>query len=404
MQKILTLYKSAYGGLSSATWWLSLVMLINRSGTMVVPFMTLYLTQSMGVSITKAGFVMSIFGAGAVCGGIIGGKLTDKFGFYYLQMFALLGGGALFITLGQVSDYTSICICTFFLSLINESFRPANSAAIAHYSKAENRTRSYSLNRLAVNLGWACGGALGGFIASKNYHLLFWIDGLSNMAAGLLLWNVLAPSKNTTTLKKAAIKTGEAVRSAYSDKPFLAFVVLSILFFYCFFQMFSTVPVFYREHLNLSESYIGIVMAVNGLIIALFEMVMVHKLEGRRNIMFYIGSGIILVGISFIMFNVLPGTYTLAMASIIIVTLGEMLAMPFMNSFWISRSTEHNRGQYAGLYTVCWSVAQVLAPTSGAQIAENWGFNTLWWVIGFLCMISALGFRWLYVRLYDTRA
>ena len=167
--KTVSLYKDAYGGLSRNTWWLALVMLINRSGTMVVPFMTIYMTQHIGVSISKAAFVMSLFGAGAVVGALIGGKLTDKLGYYYIQITTLVGGGIMFIVLGQMRTYAAICTCTFLLAFINEAFRPANSVAVAHYSKEENRTRSYSLNRLAINLGWAVGGGLGGFIASYNY-------------------------------------------------------------------------------------------------------------------------------------------------------------------------------------------------------------------------------------------
>jgi len=130
-----SLYKKAYGGLSSGTWWLSLVMLVNRMGTMVIPFMTIYLTQQFGVSIGKAGFVMSVFGLGAITGALIGGKLVDKIGYFYVQLAALIGGGILFIVLGQMHSYNSICVTTFFLALLNESFRPANTVAIAHYSK-----------------------------------------------------------------------------------------------------------------------------------------------------------------------------------------------------------------------------------------------------------------------------
>ncbi len=170
--KTISLYKNAYGGLSKSTWWLALVMLINRSGTMVVPFMTMYLTQHMGVSISKAGLAMSIFGVGAIVGALIGGRLTDKVGYYYIQIITLTGGGIMFIILGQMHSYPAICVTTFFLAFVNEAFRPANSVAVAHYSIEENRTRSYSLNRLAINLGWALGGALGGIIATYNYSLL----------------------------------------------------------------------------------------------------------------------------------------------------------------------------------------------------------------------------------------
>src|SRR5450631_581069 len=192
--RTISLYRNAYRGLSRSTWLLSVVMLVNRSGTMVIPFMTIYLTSpAMGYSIGQAGLVMGVFGLGAICGGFLGGRLTDRFGFHRVQLITLTGGGILFILLGQMKSFPLICGCTFLLSLVNEAFRPANSTAIAHYSKEKNRTRSYSLNRLAINLGWAFGGAVGGILASINYHLLFWVDGITNILAMILLRYFLAP-------------------------------------------------------------------------------------------------------------------------------------------------------------------------------------------------------------------
>jgi predicted MFS family arabinose efflux permease len=168
------LYKDAYSGLSKNSWYLSVVMLINRSGTMVVPFLSIYCIQQLHFSIVQAGTIMALFGVGALAGAFLGGKLVDKIGFYDMQVGALITGGLLFLLLGFLENYTVLAIGSFVLSLCNESFRPANSAAIAHYSNDSNKTRSYSLNRLAINLGWAVGGGLGGFLASINYHLLFW--------------------------------------------------------------------------------------------------------------------------------------------------------------------------------------------------------------------------------------
>src|SRR5882757_7024988 len=99
-------YRNAYSGLSRSTWLLSLVMLINRSGTMVVPFMTLYLTSpKMGYSVGQAGIVFGLFGLGAFSGAFFGGRLTDKIGFYPVQLITLMGGGVLFIVLGQMKSY-----------------------------------------------------------------------------------------------------------------------------------------------------------------------------------------------------------------------------------------------------------------------------------------------------------
>jgi predicted MFS family arabinose efflux permease len=379
-------YRNAFTGLSKETWLLSLIMLINRSGTMVIPFMTLYLTSpAMGYSIGEAGIVFGLFGAGAFSGAWLGGKLTDKIGFYPVQLITLSGGGLLFMLLGQMKTYPFICIFTYLLSFVNEAFRPANSTAIAFYSKEDNRTRSYALNRLAINLGWAVGSGLGGFLANINYELLFWVDGFTNIGAALLMWLVLKPVGSKPTFKK----NGEA----YRDRAYLIFAAITMLFASCFFQLFNNLPVFFEKKMHFSKPFIGILMAANGVIIALFEMVLVYKLEGKRQNLIYITGGVFVVGLSFLLLNVTGANTLVASAMIILVTFGEILSMPFMNSYWIARTQPSNRGQYAALYTMAWSAAQTLGPMGGAQVAQHWGFNILWWITGGVCIIAAIAFR-----------
>lgn len=359
---------------------------------MVLPFMTIYLTSpAIGYSIGDAGIVMGLFGLGAVAGGYLGGRLTDQFGFFLVQMIALTGGGILFMLLGQAKSFTSICTLTFLLSMVNESFRPANAAAIAFYSKPENRTRSFSLNRLATNLGWAVGSAMGGIIAAHDYELLFWVDGFTNIAAAVLMWFLLPPSK-TQSQKEVTTQKPDPAHSAYRDKVFLWFIVLTILFGACFFQLFNNLTAYYKNELHFSEEYIGFLNALNGLIITVIEMVLIFKLEGKRGKLYYISAGVLLCGLSYMMLNVFHMNAALAIVMIVLITLGEMLSMPFMNSFWFARTASHNRGQYAGLYTIAWSIAQTLGPFLGSQVADRAGFSLLWWLCGGLCIVSCLGF------------
>lgn len=403
MKKIAALYRASYSGLSPSSWWLSLVMLINRSGTMVLPFMTLYLTTRLNFNLSQAGMIMGIFGAGAICGGFIGGRLCTLFGFYNVQLMTLSGGGLMFLVLGYMESFPAICAVTFLLSVVNESFRPANYMAIAHYSKEENRTRSYSLNRLAINMGWALGGSLGGFLAAHNYHLLFILDGCTNIFAAILLRIFLAPAKEAPVKKKQRTESASPERmGAYRDKQYLFFNLMVILYAYTFFQLFSTLPVYLKKVLHLSEQFIGLTMTINGIIVALVEMVLIFKLERKRHSMSYSKWGALLIGLSFIIFNVLPsgGTITawlsvamiVALTSTLLVTFGEMLSMPFMNTFWVSRTNNENRGGYAGLYTVSWALAQVLGWWTGPAIADKFGFTLLWWMIGGISLIAATGF------------
>ena len=381
-------YRNAYAGLSRETWLLSFIMLINRSGTMVVPFMTLYLTsKEMGYSVGEAGYVFGLFGAGAFTGAWLGGRLTDRIGFYPVQLFTLFTGGLLFLVLGQMKTYPLICLFTFLLSFVNEAFRPANSTAIAFYSKTENRTRSYALNRLAINLGWAVGSGLGGILASINYELLFWVDGFTNITAALIMWLLLKPADYKPVAQSPAEKADTLPAS--KDKLFMLFIGATVLFASCFFQLFTNLPVYFERELHLSKPTIGLLMAFNGILIAVIEMVLIYRLEGKRPVMFYITRGILLVGLSFLLLN-LPGIgFMLALIMIITVTFGEILSMPFMNSYWITRTQVSNRGQYAALYTMAWSAAQTLGPMGGAQVVQYSNFQVLWYITGGLCFAAA---------------
>lgn len=394
LSSTINLYRNAYTGVNRRMWLLAVVMLINRSGTMVLPFMTLY-CKHIGYTTKQAGFVVAIYGIGSMTGAFLGGKISDRFGFYYTQFFALFCGGILFITLGQMNSYFSICVCTFFLSMVNESFRPANATAIAHYSTVENRTQAFAIVRLAINLGWGLGGALGGVLASINYHLLFWVDGFTNISAAfLLLWILpkvsLAQQQNLTKTNVEQVKT----KSAYADKTFMYFIGLQVLFAICFFQLFTTIPLYFKEGLHINEFWIGIIMAMNGMLIVLFEMIIVFTLEGRKPYLRLMTYGTLIMAASFFVLN-MPFIHGFAIAAIsmVLVTVAEMIAMPFMNSYYISRSSEGNRGQYAGYYTMAWSAAQVIGSTGGTQIAYAIGFNNLWWIIGGICLLTATGYN-----------
>jgi predicted MFS family arabinose efflux permease len=377
-------------------------MLINRSGTMVIPFMTIYCTHQLHFTIVQAGYIMGVFGFGSICGAFVGGKLTDRIGFYDLQIFALLSGGICFIILGYQHTFVTLATGAYILSFCNESFRPANSSAIAYYSSAENKTRSYSLNRLAVNLGWAVGGALGGFLASYSYHSLFWVDGCTNIIAAIMLLKLIPRAGIQKSVKdKTQVAT---TSSAYSDKVYLLFILFVVLFATCFFQLFTMQPLFYKMMWHFNERVIGCLMALNGLLIVIIEMVLIHRLEGRRHALVYISSGVILVGLGFVILNVMPALIWSGLLVVLFITLGEMLAMPFMNSFWIARTTPNNRGEYAGLYTMAWSAAQVLAPTLGAQLILYGGFSLLWWLLGGVCVVASAGFMVLYRVNYKSSA
>jgi predicted MFS family arabinose efflux permease len=367
-------------------------MLVNRSGTMVLPFMTLYLTgPEMNRSLSDAGFVMGLFGLGSIVGAYFGGKFSDKIGFYKVQLFALLLGGVFFIILGQLRSYPLICLFSFLLSMINEAFRPANSSAIAFYSTTANRTRSFSLNRLSINLGWAVGASIGGLIAAYNYELLFWVDGITNIVAAALLFFLLKPDVNINQENADDVEPPPSM-SAYKDKSYLWFLVLITLFACCFVQLFTTIPKYFRDDLLLNESYIGLIMAINGIIIVAIEMVLIYTLEKKNKDMQYIIIGLLLCACAYLSLLIPGPAKLISLIMILFITIGEIMSMPFMNSFWIARCNDKNRGQYAALYTIAWGIANVLGPYLCSALVDATSFETMFVVLGIVLSVTAFGF------------
>jgi len=388
-------YRASFTDLSRETWLLSLVMLVNRAGTMVVPFMSMYITQRMHRSIADAGLIITLFGAGAVLGSSVSGYFIDRISFRAVQIFSSITGGILFLLMGQINNFSLLCVMMVVLAFVAEAFRPANAAAVSSYSTPQNLTRSYSLNRLAMNLGWALGSSLGGILAAVNYHLLFWTEGLVYILVGILIVVLLPPVKPTEKAVTVKLEASVAAASSpWKDKFLLRFLILVAVYCTFFHLLFRLVPVYWKEELHIDESMIGMLLGLNGIIIALFEMVLVKYWEGRKSNMYYIISGVVATALGYV-FLVMPGMHPMLMAvgAVLFITLGEMLALPFINTVIMSQANEHNRGKYAAAFALAFSVAQIVGPAGGALVTEQFGYNVLWVGLVVLCVGCALGFK-----------
>ncbi|MDY0090278.1 MAG: MFS transporter [Flavobacteriaceae bacterium] len=376
---------------------LSLVILINRIGAMVVPFLSIYMTQALGFSIKETGYVLSFFGLGAVTGSWLGGWFTDKFGYFRIQVLSLFFIVPIYFILPELKTVESLAIGIFFLSVISETFRPANSVAIAYYAKPENLTKAFSLNRMAINLGFSIGPALGGILASISYYWLFYGNAVASLIAGVVFYLYFNNRKTKFPKEKTkteAILLKEKAPSPYKDKKIMLFSLLCALYAICFFQLLTTLPLFYKEVHNLSEAGIGVILGYSGIFIVVLEMLLVQIAERRLTISQVLIAGTLLCGLSFVMLN-LNSSLLMLYVSMSVLCVSEILAMPFMSTVIVKNSIEENRGAYMGLYSLSFSVAHVFSPFLGTLTVEHYGFETLWWATGILSVIVAVGLYFL---------
>jgi len=398
MRDFFKLYLDSYRGLSTPAWMLALVMLVNRSGAMVVPFLDVYMVKHLGFSLEDAGVLLSCFGIGSVIGSSLGGWLTDRFGHFKVQLFSLTGVVPLFMLLPELKTMPSLAAGILALSIVSDILRPANSVSLAYYSKPENVVRSFTLNRMALNLGFSIGPALGGFLAAISYDLLFYGNAFAALLAALIFFFYFRNKKGNKTNEEKVALEEIPYRSPYKDVPFLVFTLLSILFAICFFQLLSTLPLYYREVYHLTEKNIGVILAYSGVVVFSLEMLIVHIAERRTTAANAIILGVICCGLAF---SSLLFTHAiwLLFASMFVLCVAEMLAMPFMATVTLQRSNAKNRGVYMGLNSLSLSAGLIFAPFLGTKIAANYGFNVLWTGTGLLMLLTAVGFYLLMKRM-----
>ena len=392
MFSIIGLYRKSFSNLNRNTWILALAMLINRSGAMVLIFTSLYLTKNLHFSIAQAGVIMSFYGVGSILGSYAGGWLTDRRDHFSIMFYSLISSGSILILMLFASEQWFVSLVIFLYAFTSDLFRPANSAAIASYSTIENRTRSVSLIRLAINLGFSVGPAIGGFVAIHlGYHLLYIIDSLTSFAAAALLYFYLPRNPTVATVQSKAVLSDNKT-SAYKDYSYLLFIFFVALFGICFFQLFATVPLYFNKECHFSEDTIGLLLALNGLLVVLIEMPMVAYLENSKELFKYIIRGAIFLPISFLVLKIGNGMLLFAIIYTFTLTFSEIFAMPFMMNYALSKPVKERQGQYAALYSIAYGISNILAPIVGMGIASYYGFDTLFTWLILLGTVVAVGF------------
>lgn len=390
-------YIDNFKGFSREIWILTLVTFINRAGTMVLPFLSKYLKEDLHFSYLQVGWIMVSFGFGSMLGSWLGGKLSDKIGFYRIMVFSLFVSGLAFFGLQYITSFEGLCIGIFSLMTIADMFRPAMFVSIAAYAKPENRTRALTLVRLAINLGFGAGPALGGLIIMKiGYQGLFWADGATCIVA-ILVFVLLVKEKKKSKYIDKKDPDHVLTASVFKDKPFWIFLASCVIIGVLFFQLFTTIPLYHKEQFNLSEFQTGLLLTLNGVLVFLLEMPIVSYIERKKfNKVKVVTFGCLLMTISIflLLINFWAGILIIMM---LFMTFAEMFAFPFSNSFAMSRAPKGQEGRYMAIFTMSFSMAHILSAKMGMLVIDYFGYQANWIFMGMLGLIGVFLGYWVVV-------
>jgi predicted MFS family arabinose efflux permease len=392
-------YINNFKGFSREIWILAIITFINRAGMMVVPFLTKYLNEDLHFSLREIGTMMMFFGFGSMLGSWLGGKLSDKIGFYKIMVVSLFTSGLIFIGLQFVTSFWGLCASLFVMMSIADMFRPAMFVSLAAYAKPENRTRALTLVRLAVNLGFACGPALGGLvIMGIGYQGLFWIDGTTCIVA-ILIFALLVKEKKNPGHRKELAKV-EAV-SVFKDRIFWIFLFVCFVTAMIFFQLLTTLPLYHKKQYNLTEGGTGLLMMLNGGLIFLLEMPIVSIFERHQTSKLKIILwGSVMMAVSFFVL-LATGWLGFLIISLLFLTFGEMFIFPFSNSFAMSRAQKGHEGRYMALLTMSFSLAHIMSSKCGMEIIDRYGYQWNWVFMGTMGLLAVACCLWLQKLVFE---
>jgi MFS family permease len=367
-------------------WNLAFATFVNRAGSMVLPFLVIYLTRHLGFSTVHAGYILALYGIGALITSPTAGHLCDRYGAVRIMKISIFSNGILLLVFPFITHRIFVIIAIFLLAIVAEMFRPASMAAVTQFVTPEQRKPAYALSRLAINLGMSIGPALGGFLAVVSYSLLFWIDGATSILAGILLVIAALPNQPRHIEAQTSENRIEA-SSIFHDTRFVLFLISVIPIAFVFFQHISAMPLYMVRDLKMSEKVYGLMFTVNTLLIVALELPInlatVHW-SSRKSLV--IGTIFCALGFGGLAFatNVIT-----VMMTVIVWTFGEMILFPGMSAYVAHIAPSHKQGIYMGFYVMTFGIGFTLAPWGGTQLL-SFGGVICWSVIFVVGMISAI--------------
>jgi len=367
-------------GLPKEVWVIFTVTLINRTGTMVLPFLVIYLTRQREFSAERAGLGLVFYGLGSMITAPVAGKLCDRIGSLRVMRASLFLSGAILFVLPFARSFWAVNSIIIIWAIVSEAFRPASLSIISEAVAPEQRKAAFSLSRLAINLGMSIGPAVGGFLAQASFLSLFIVDGATSILAGIFLALTPLPT-HSQSAAVAREPTGEINPplkrlSVLADRRFLVFLVLMIAVNMIFFQNQAAEPLYLIRDLHISESAFGMLITVNTLLIILIEVplnnAMAHWPHKQA-----VALGALLTGLGFGALMFAKDVWSVA-ATVVVWTFGEMILFPSSSAYVADLAPAEKRGVYMGLYVMTFSIAFMIGPWVGVAILERFGATALW--------------------------
>ena len=381
-------------------WVLVIASFIDTVGrTLIFPFFALYVTQRFDVGMTEAGVLLAIFSLTGFVGSMLGGGLTDRFGRRSIIISGLVFSAASALSMGLVNRLTVFYVLAAFVGLLSDVGGPAQGAMVADLLREEKRSEGFGILRVSGNLAWIVGPTIGGFLASRSYLSLFVLDAIASVITAVIVFRLIPetrPQAAEVARRESMAATYKGYFRVLGDRPYAAFLGIAIIMNLVYLQVYSTFSVYLRDVHNIPTQGYGFLMSANALLVVLAQFWVTRRTKDRPPLlMMALGSAFYLVG--YTMFG-LVSAYFFFIVAMLIVTTGEMIAIPVSQSLVTRFAPEEMRGRYMAVFSLSWAIPAAVGPWAAGLIMDNYAPQLVWYLSGVLAAVAVLGFYTLHGR------
>lgn len=365
----------------------------NIGGSLLFPFLTLYVTQRFGVSLIDIGWIHVVSTLVNIVGTSVGGALADKFGRKTISLIGLFGSALITIPLGLTGNWGVFIIFNLLTSFMGHFASPAFQALIADLLPSEKRSQGYSAMYVIGNLAAAIGPMMGGLLASQSFLLLFIVDCILSVGTGIFLMFKMPetqPEEAKAVKKQNLRETFAGYGAVMRDRVFVTLVALIVMTMMVYMNYNTTLSVYLNRLHGITAQQFGYLLTLNASMIVLFQFTVTRlTAKFKRSVMMFIGTMLYAIGFSMVGFG---NTYAHFILAFAIVTTGELISSPLYQTIAAEFAPIDMRGRYMAFLNISYSFAAAVGPLVAGYVMESSHPQWVWYGGGMLCVIAAFGF------------
>lgn len=362
-------------------------------GVLIFLFFALYITRHFEVGMTEVGLMFAIFSVADMFGNMIGGALTDYLGRKGIIIMGLVISGMTSLGMGLVQRLDYFYVMGLISGLFATASGPAHRAMMMDILPEEKWAEGFGVSRVSDNLAVAIGPAIGGFVASYSYLVLFAADTITSLITAGIVFLVIAesrPAEDQAAEKPSFLRTFAGYGEVLKNRIFMAFVMISTVATLVYSQMYSTLSVFLRDVHGVPEAGYGWLMTLNAGMVVAFQFLIIRKISDRPPlVVMALGSLFFVIGFGMYGFS---SFYLLFMIAMAVITVGEMVMVPVAQAYVGDAAPEDMRGRYSGVMGFSWMVPWMIGPLLAGLIMDYGDPNWIWYGCALLGTVAVLGF------------